>query len=151
MGIMDYSIVKVDADNYPLFEDMIFWRENGYERTPVGEPVSEQIKRELANPDLYIYAALTDNSFVGWISLVYIPKVGKWNGHGHIYVDELWVAPDLRGKGIGRALMAKADALKDELEATGSRLYVSVDNRSAKALYEKSGFREEGHTLFMEK
>ncbi len=89
---MNYSIVKVDAANYPLFEDMIFWRENGYER-----------------------------------------------------------APDLRGKGIGRALMAKADALKDELEATGSRLYVSVDNRSAKALYEKSGFREEGHTLFMEK
>ena len=148
---MNYSIVKVDADNYPLFEDMIFWRENGYERTPVGEPVSEQIKRELANPDLYIYAAMTDNRFVGWISLVYIPKVGKWNGHGHIYVDELWVAPNLRGKGIGRALMAKADALKDELEATGSRLYVSVDNRSAKALYEKSGFREEGHTLFMEK
>ena len=107
---------KVDADNYPLFEDMIFWRENGYERAPAGEPASEQIKRELANPDLYIYAAMTDNRFVGWISLVYIPKVGKWNGHG-----------------------------------TGSRLYVSVDNRSAKALYEKSGFREEGHTLFMEK
>ena len=148
---MNYSIVKVNADNYHLFEDMIFWRENGYERAPAGEPASEQIKRELANPDLYIYAALADNRFVGWISLVYIPKVGKWNGHGHIYIDELWVAPDLRGKGIGRALLAKADALKDELEATGSRLYVNVDNKSAKALYEKCGFREEGHTLFMEK
>ncbi|MCR5767676.1 MAG: GNAT family N-acetyltransferase [Lachnospiraceae bacterium] len=148
---MNNSIVKIDADNYPLFDDMIFWRENGYERTPSGQPVSEQIKRELANPDLYIYAAMADNRFVGWISLVYIPKIGKWNGHGHIYVDELWVAPDFRGKGIGRALMAKADALKDELEATGSRLYVNVDNKSAKALYEKCGFREEGHTLFMEK
>ena len=148
---MDYSIVKVDPDNYPLFENMIFWRENGCERIPSGESVPEQIKRELANPDLNIYAALADNRFVGWICLVYIPKVGKWNGHGHIYVDELWVAPDFRGKGIGKALMAKADSLKDELEATGLRLYVNADNISAKALYEKCGFREEGHTLFMEK
>ena len=25
--------------------------------------------------------------------MFYMAKVGKYNGHGHIYVDELWVEP----------------------------------------------------------
>ena len=49
---MNNSIVKIDADNYPLFDDMIFWRENGYERTPSGQPVSEHIKDICAASDV---------------------------------------------------------------------------------------------------
>ena len=106
---MDYTIEKIDASNYSLFDDMVFWRENGYEREPSQEPVSEQIKKELLNPDLYVYAVKVDGRYVGWISCVYIAKVGKWKGHGHIYVDELWVEPSFRGNGFAKALLKKAD------------------------------------------
>ncbi len=146
------TIERVDINNYSLFEDMIYWRENGIERSPAGTSISEQMESELTNPNLYIYAALEDGRYVGWISLVYIPKVGqRWKGHGHIYVDELWVEPGFRGKGFAKALMKKADDLKSELNATGIRLYVKVNNPKVIKLYENCGFHEDGNTYFMEK
>lgn len=146
------TIEKVDVNNYSLFEDMVYWRENGIERNPAGSSISEQMKNELNNPNLYIYAALENGRYVGWISLVYIPKIGqRWKGHGHIYIDELWVEPGFRGKGFAKALMKKADDLKSELNATGIRLYVNVNNPTAKILYEHCGFHEDGNTFFMEK
>lgn len=148
---MDYTIEKIDASNHSLFDDMVFWRENGYEREPSQEPVSEQIKKELLNPDLFVYAVKVDGRYVGWISCVYIAKVGKWKGHGHIYVDELWVEPSFRGNGFAKALLKKADELKDKLEATGIRLYVNVNNSVAQNLYETCGYVEDGRAIFMEK
>ena len=148
---MNYTIEKIDENNHSLFDDMVFWRENGYEREPSQEPVSEQIKKELLNPDLYVYAVKVDGRYVGWISCVYIAKVGKWKGHGHIYVDELWVEPSFRGNGFAKALLKKADELKDKLEATGIRLYVNVNNPVAQNLYETCGYVEDGRAIFMEK
>ena len=47
--------------------------------------------------------------------------------------------------------MKKADDLKKELEATGIRLYVNVNNPTAKKLYEHCGYLEVGQAYFMEK
>lgn len=110
------------------------------------------MKKELTNPNLYVYAIMVESRYVGWISLIYIPKIGnRWNGHGHIYVDELWVAPSFRERGFAKVLMKKADDLKTELEATGIRLYVNVNNPTAKKVYEYCGYREDGQAYFMEK
>ena len=101
--------------------------------------------------NLFLFAAREEGVFVGWISLVYIPKLGPWKGRGHVYVDELWVEPGHRRKGLAVALMAKADELCAALDATGTRLYVNVNNPGAQSLYEKCGFAENGRALFMEK
>ena len=111
----------------------------------------EELKKEFENKDFYVYAVETENRFVGWISLTYIPKIGIWGGHGHIFVDELWVQPDYRGRGLAKALMKKADELKEKYNATGIRLYVNVNNPTAKGLYEKCGYVEDGQAYFMEK
>ena len=149
---MDHIIERIDAKNYPLFDDMVFWRQKGFEREPSQASVSEQMQKELANPNLYVYAVKVENRYVGWISLVYIPKIGsRWKGHGHVYVDELWVEPSFRGRGYAKALMKKADELKIELQATGIRLYVNVNNPAARQLYETCGYREDGQAYFMEK
>lgn len=148
---MEYKVDRIDLSNYTLFDDMVFWRENGFEREPLQASVSGQIKKELVNPNLYVYAVMVNGRYIGWISLVYIPKVGRWKGQGHIYIDELWVEPSHRGRGFGKVLMKKADDLKAELEATGIRLYVNVNNPAAKKLYEHCGFLEDGQAYFMEK
>ena len=148
---MEYEIERISESNYSLFEDMVYWRENGVQREPSHAPVSERIGRELKNPNLYVYAVMADNRYVGWISLVYIPKIGRWKGRGHIYVDELWVEPGYRGLGLAKALMKKADELKTELDATGIRLYVNVNNPAARKLYEHCGYLEDGQASFMEK
>ena len=148
---MQFEIRKITENNYNKFDDMVFWRDNGYEREESYAEISEQIKKQLSNPDFYVYAVELENRFVGWISLTYIPKVGKWNGYGHIYVDELWVHPDYRGRGFAKALMKKADELKIKMNATGIRLYVNVNNPTAQKLYERCGYIEDGKAYFMEK
>ena len=149
---MDYIIERIDTENYALFDDMVFWRQNGFERETSQTPIKEQMQKELANPNLYVYAVKVENRYVGWISLVYIPKIGsRWKGHGHVYVDELWVEPGFRGRGYAKALMKKVDELKIELQATGIRLYVNVNNPSARKLYDICGYQEDGQAYFMEK
>ena len=148
---MYYKIVKIDEENYLLFDDMIYWRINGNERIPLKEAVPQSIKNELGNPNLFIYAVEVESRYVGWISLIYMPKVGKYNGHGHIYVDELWVEPSYRNNGLAYELMKKADILKREKCATGIRLYVNTDNISAKKLYEKCDFSVSCSAYLMEK
>ena len=146
----EFILERVGETTYPLFSDMLFWRENGCERAPSDEPVPEDVRAELRDPNLYLYAAKADGRYVGWISLVYIPKVSKWK-RGHVYVDELWTAPEYRRQGIAKALLAKADELAASLHATGVRLYVNVENPAAAILYRSCGFEENGQAFFMEK
>ena len=148
---MEYNIVRVSEDNYSSFIDMIHWRVTGNQRMATTEDINDNIKKELSNCNLYIFAVEIKNIFVGWISLIYLPKVGKYDGRGHVYIDELWVEPSYRSKGLAKALMKKADDITKELKATGIRLYVNEENPNAKNLYEKSGFVESGKTYFMEK
>ena len=43
---MAFVIDKITKDNYPLFDDMAFWRENGVEREPENASVSTKIVME---------------------------------------------------------------------------------------------------------
>lgn len=148
---MEFKIEKIHADNYSLFDDMIFWRETGEERKPTTLPVAEAIRNELENPNLHLYAAKNQNRYVGWISFIYLPKVGKWQGRGHIYIDEVWVAPAYRGQGAAKALMKKAEEQMTKQNAAGCRLYVNQNNPTAKKLYKSCGYKEQGQAIFMEK
>ncbi len=149
---MNYTIERITEENYNKFDDMVFYRENGFQREPSKAPVSRQMTEQLNRPDFYVYAVEVENRFVGWISITYIPKIGsRWNGKGHIYVDELWVAPDYRNNGFAKALMKKADELKTEYNANGIRLYVNINNPTAQSLYKNCGYVEDGQAIFMEK
>ena len=53
-----------------------------------------------------------------------------------------FVAPEMQGKGIGRALMEQAKALKGRLS-----LKVYKENENARCFYEKSGFKAAGEEL----
>ena len=149
---MNYSIERITEENYNKFDDMVFYRENGFQREPSNDPVSKQMTEQLSSPDFCVYAVNVEDRFVGWISITYIPKIGsRWNGKGHIYVDELWVAPDYRNNGFAKALLKKADELKTEYNANGIRLYVNVNNPTAQILYKSYGYVEDGQAIFMEK
>ncbi|ANF96989.1 GNAT family N-acetyltransferase [Paenibacillus bovis] len=57
-----------------------------------------------------------------------------------IYVlNDLFVTPEYRGKGAGRALLEHAFAFAGTMGATRVILQTHVDNRAAKALYESAG------------
>src|SRR5690242_10974893 len=58
----------------------------------------------------------------------------------HAYLEELYVVPDLRGRGLGKALLeAAVDTARSE-GADFMELGTSEDDRAARALYESAGF-----------
>lgn len=109
------------------------------------------IYKTLEDKNLYLFVAQVGDKFIGWISVVYIPKVDRTNGRGHLFIDELWVRSDCRRNGIAHALMEKADIISKELNSLELRLYVSVDNADAILLYKKRGYGNQHESFFMEK
>jgi len=137
-----------------MFDDMVFFRINERERSEQERAETRNFDRTyeaLDNKNLYVFAAQAADKFVGWISIVYIPKISRANGKGHLFIDELWVSPAFRQKGIANALMAQADMLSKE-NVLGLRLYVNRNNEEAISLYQKFGYEFQFDTaLFMEK
>jgi ribosomal protein S18 acetylase RimI-like enzyme len=136
---------------------MVFYRKYGREKNDDELKEVQNFSDEyiaLDNENLFIYAAQIENKFVGYISIAYIPKVGK-NRHGYngfLYIDELWTNPNYRRNGIAYALMMKADELCKEMNISGLRLYVGGSNPGALALYTKCGYRDRGNDAhFMDK
>jgi ribosomal protein S18 acetylase RimI-like enzyme len=60
--------------------------------------------------------------------------------HHSLHVDQLAVAPDHRGRGIGRALMAAAEELGRTLGCAELDLTVRADNAGARAFYAALGY-----------
>ncbi len=59
---------------------------------------------------------------------------------GMLYVDALATAPDYRRRGVATALLAEADRLAATHHLHGVALDTGIENRGARALYERSGF-----------
>jgi ribosomal protein S18 acetylase RimI-like enzyme len=62
-------------------------------------------------------------------------------------VDELYVRAPFRGRGLGRAALAHAEAVCREEGVRVLSLEVDRSNRRARALYERSGYRDRGNHL----
>lgn len=66
-----------------------------------------------------------------------VVHAGTWSTHGHCYLEDLFVDPDSRGGGIGKALI---EAVVERAEKNKwQRVYwqTAHDNEAARALYEK--------------
>jgi len=148
------EVVRVSRGNYHLFEDMVYWRMKGTDLTQAERDTNRandftEKFTELEHAGFYSYAALSDGRFVGWISLMYTPKIGpRWN-KGMIYVDELWVAPEYRNRGIAKQLMEKAFECQRNTGAVEVRLYVGTTSTVARSLYASCGLQEAGSAIFM--
>lgn len=152
MENLDIVIERITKSNYHMFDDMVYWRTNGFERTKEEKDrnkdrVFKDAFSELEHQNFYVFAALYEGRFVGWIMLIYIPKIGRWN-KGIIFVEELWTSPEFRRQGIAMKLMGKAFEIKKETGAIKVRLY--TDNILAQKLYEKCGLEVTNRAVFME-
>lgn len=74
----------------------------------------------------------------GLAQLRFFPSM--WSRAAEAYLEELYVEPDRRGEGSGRALLAEAIRLARERGATYFELNTSEDDTAALGLYESAGF-----------
>ena len=108
------------------------------EPSPGVEALGERYAELIRNRDMTVL--LAGEGPDGFAQLRYRPWVYSAGPKAHSYLEELYVVPSLRGKGIGRALLEAAmDAGRGE-GATHMELGTSESDVAARGLYESAGF-----------
>lgn len=104
---------------------------------------NDSFKKVLNSPHNFIFVAEEDGKLAGFVSIstrdvIRYPKpIAE--------LDELFVAPDYRQKGLGRELMR---TVEDKAKEQGCyRLYIEshYDHKAAHKLYESLGFTNYGY------
>jgi ribosomal protein S18 acetylase RimI-like enzyme len=106
------------------------------EPTPGAAVLAERVARLLADGELTVL--LADPGPAGVAVLRFRP--GLWTDGLECSLAELYVVPERRGRGAGRALMGAAIEFARDRGADGIELATSEDDVAARALYESLGF-----------
>jgi ribosomal protein S18 acetylase RimI-like enzyme len=104
--------------------------------TPGVAVLKERVARLLAAGEMTVL--LAGDTPAGLAQIRFRPSV--WTGAVDAYVEELYVAPHARGRGLGRALIEAAMDAAGKAGATRIDLATSEADTAAIALYESSGF-----------
>lgn len=112
-----------------------FNREFG-EPTPGSRVLGDRVRRLLGAGETAVL--LAGGGPDGLAVLRFRPAI--WSEGLECYVAELYVVPDRRGQGLGRALMEAAIEYARSLGAAYMDLGTSEDDVAARALYESLGF-----------
>ena len=118
---------------------------------PVSAANSEQAARAaiadfLADPALgHVWLIRVEGSAVGYVvlTLCYSIEFGGRCG----FIDELYIEPTHRGRGVGRRALELVEAAARRLGVRVLLLEVSTANQRAHALYRSAGFAERKYQL----
>jgi ribosomal protein S18 acetylase RimI-like enzyme len=106
------------------------------EPTPGVEALTEHAQRLLESGEMAVM--LADEGPDGLSLLRFRPSV--WTGEPEAHLQELYVVPALRGRGIGRALLEATIEYARAAGATNLDLNTGETDTAARALYECMGF-----------
>jgi GNAT superfamily N-acetyltransferase len=132
---MSISIRPIQASDKQRW--LILWQ--GYldfYKTSVPAEQTERTWTRIIDPDFNMKCAVaeSDRKVIGFTT--YNLQNSTWSPNGHCYLEDLFVDPEFRGAGAGRALI---DYVKTyALENKCSRLYwnTDADNETARKLYD---------------
>lgn len=80
---------------------------------------------------------------------LYFDEFSTWRGRRGVYLQDLYVAPDLRGSGLGRLLVKAVVARAAADGAVYLRLAVDEENEQAARFYARLGFIESPDKLLV--
>ena len=108
------------------------------EQASFSQPWSmESLRHELDDDHgAHYILAVRDEEVLGY--------AGFWQIFDEAHITNVAVRPDMRGQGIGLALMNQMDLLCKELGILYQTLEVRVSNTAARNLYQKAGFYSAG-------
>jgi len=130
------TIRRAVADDAPTVARLLHDFNSEFEdETPGAEALEEYTRPLLESGEVLIFLANEADGISLWRL-----RTSPWTGRPEAYLQELYVVPTLRGRGIGRALLeATMDAAR-EAGATGIDLNTGETDIEARGLYESAGF-----------
>jgi GNAT superfamily N-acetyltransferase len=111
-----------------------------YERAPHEVKATERDLRDALlaeQPALFAHVAEEDGQVVGYA--LWFLNYSTWLGRHGIYLEDLYVTPDQRGRGHGRALLAELARLCVERGYGRLEWWVLDWNTAARRFYESLG------------
>lgn len=93
----------------------------------------EDLDSFINNDEKIIFLAFVNDQPAGQIKII------KW-WNGYAYIDDLIIAPQFRGMGVGKSLIAEAVRWSKEKRFPGIMLETQDDNVAACKLYQTCGF-----------
>jgi ribosomal protein S18 acetylase RimI-like enzyme len=106
------------------------------EPTPGRRALADRVRELLASGEIMVLLGGTEPH--GLAVLRFRPSI--WTSALECYLAELYVVPERRGQGLGRALMEAAIDFARQQGADHMDLGTSEDDVAARALYESLGF-----------
>jgi ribosomal protein S18 acetylase RimI-like enzyme len=120
---------------------------NSYAADPVGggQPLRPEVRARLADglrnhPTTLALLAVRAGTPVG-VAICFL-GFSTFNARPLLNIHDLAVIPECRGQGIGKALLAAAEAEAIRRGCCKLTLEVQDDNRRARGLYERAGFTD---------
>lgn len=101
------------------------------------------IGERLARGESVIFLAERDGRPVGFVQLYPLFSSTAPRPRRLWLLNDLYVAPEARQGGVGRALMARARRLAEETDACGLELATARTNTIGQRLYESEGYRRD--------
>ena len=130
----------LEDDDYPQWLGL--WA--GYlrfyrERLP--EEITQNTFNRLVDPqhELKALVAESEGRLIGFAH--YLFHSSTWSRSGYCYLEDLFVDPDVRGQGAGRALIQAVYAAADAAGASKVYWLTQEFNADARALYDTLGHR----------
>ena len=111
-----------------------------YERAPEAAVATEPQLREVLfseTPAAHVLLALENGEPVGFA--VYFFNFSTWLGRRGLYLEDLFVRPELRGRGYGRALLTRLAQIAQDRECGRMEWAVLDWNEPAIGFYKKLG------------
>ena len=132
MTIEIRPLVAADHDAWlPLWQGYLT-----FYKTSLPDEQTERTWSRFLDADFNLYAlgAFEGDQLVGIVQ--YNFQNSTWSNKGFVLLEDLFVNSDIRGKGIGRALIEAVKAIAEERGC--SRLYWNTDhfNETARKLYD---------------
>ncbi len=115
--------------------------------TPFDEERRRVIFEEFVRDETYGHAwlILESEKTVGYVVLT-VSFSFEYRGYD-AFIDELYIAEECRGRGIGRRAMEFAEGVARERGVNALHLEVSRDNQGALELYRRAGYADHGRYL----
>jgi ribosomal protein S18 acetylase RimI-like enzyme len=96
----------------------------------------------MSNPSASVLVAIDQGAVVGFASVGPADDDDAVSGTAHLFA--IYLVPEAAGRGIGRALLGRAEELMRTAGFTQASLWVLETNARARAFYERAGWAWDG-------
>ena len=136
------KIVRASADDVQLIAPLLDQYRIFYKQSQDLHAAEEFLSHRLARSESIVFVALDGETAMGFTQL--FPSFSTVSLQRIYILNDLFVAPDFRKLGVGKALLATAQQYCIEQGGKGLALETATDN-PAQELYTKMGWTKDTH------